>query len=195
MIRKSLALGILASATLALAACETPPVQRFPEITFQDRPALNLNAARIEVISQFRPAMQQPRVEHRFPTPPERALRRWAADRLKAGGRSGTIRFVIVDGAATETPLPKESGFTASMKVQQSARYDAGAEAMIEFVDDAGVVQRFTSTKVARSRTLAEDASINDREKLWFELTESLMRDFDREMEANVRRYLVNWLM
>ncbi|MCH8213764.1 MAG: hypothetical protein IIC54_06800, partial [Proteobacteria bacterium] len=48
---------------------------------------------------------------------------------------------------------------------------------------------------VSRSRTLREDASINDRERMWFDLIEALMRDFNAELEKNIRQYLGGYLM
>src|SRR3989304_3468878 len=81
---------------LPLNACETPPpAQKLPEITFAHLPPIKLNVATVEVVVRYRPPMKAPNVEHLFPTPPLKALRTWAADRVKAVGRSGTAAFGI----------------------------------------------------------------------------------------------------
>ena len=46
-----------------------------------------------------------------------------------------------------------------------------------------------------RTRTVREDASLHDRKRIWFEMTEALMKDFNAEMEKNIRQHLGGYLM
>ena len=46
----------------------------------------------------------------------------------------------------------------------------------------------------SRFSTIREDASINNRERLWFDLTEALVGDFDKAMEENIHKHLGKWL-
>jgi hypothetical protein len=39
-----------------------------------------------------------------------------------------------------------------------------------------------------------EDITINKRERIWFDLTEALARDFDAAMEKNMRQHLGRWI-
>ena len=48
---------------------------------------------------------------------------------------------------------------------------------------------------MSRSRTVREDASLNDREAVWFTMTEALLNDFDKELEKNIRQYLLGYLL
>ena len=190
--RRCVLAGLVA---LALAACETPPpVQRLPELTYGHLDRLNLDAAALEVVSEYGPLMEAPHVDHLFPTPPLTALERWAADRLEAVGRSGIARFVIKDARATATPLAIDEGLAGAFKKEQSVRYEASIEALLEIVDDRGFRKGFASARVSRTRTLAEDATLNERDKVWFELTEAMMQDFNAEMEKNVRQFLGGFL-
>jgi hypothetical protein len=138
--------------------------------------------------------MKAPHVEHLFPTPPQTALERWAADRLDAAGRHGIARFVIKDARGTATPLAIDKGFAGAFKKEQSVRYEASVEAVLEIVDERGFRKGFASARVSRTRTLGEDATLNERDKVWFELTEAMMADFNAEMEKNVRQYLGGFL-
>ena len=190
---RNLCIALLAS--LLAAACATPePAPTLPEMTFGHLPPLNLSVRSVGVVSEYAPPLQAPNVEHQFPTPPEKALRRWGTDRLKAGGKSNDARFTIINAAVKETPLKTDRGVSGTFKVEQSERYAAEIEALLEILDDRGRTIGHASTRVTRSRTIAEDASLYQREKMWFKLTEDLMKDFDMEMEKNIRRYLVNWL-
>lgn len=187
---------ILCFAGLALAACETPvPVQRLPEVTFTHMPQLGLNVVDVKVISDFKAPLKAPNVEHLMPTSPEKALKRWVGDRLAAKGVGNVARFTISDGAVTETPLTVETGITGAFKTEQAVRYDATVAGMLEIFDDRGFRKAFASARVSRSRTLGEDASINERDRLWFDLVETLMRDFNAEMEQNVRAHAGAYVM
>ena len=180
---------------LALAACQTPPpVQRLPELTYGHLERLNLDVAAIEVVSEFRSPMQAPHVEHLFPTPPQTALERWATDRIEAAGRQGVARFVIKDAQATATPLAIDKGLAGAFTKEQSVRYEARVEAFLEIVDERGFRKGFSSARASRARTMAEDATLNERDKAWFDLTEAVMRDFNAEMEKNIRQYLGGFL-
>lgn len=193
MTRRFLVTGL---ATLALAACATQvSIQRFPEITFAHMPKIGLNAARVEVVSEFHPSLQPPHVEHLMPAPPEKAMRRWAEDRLEVRGVTNVARFTITDASVTETPLKVEGGLSGAFKKQQAVRYEATVAAMIEILDDRGFRRAFASSRVSRSQTLGEDASLNDRDRLWFDLVEALMKDFNAEMEQDLRSHVGAFLM
>ena len=190
--RRCVLAGLVA---LVLAACQTPPpAQRLPELTYGHLDRLNLDVAALEVVSEFRSPMKAPHVEHLFPTPPQTALERWAADRLEAAGRQGIARFVIKDARGTATPLAIDKGLAGVFKKEQSVRYEARVEAFLEIVDERGFRKGFASARVSRTRTLGEDATLNERDKAWFDLTEAVTRDFNAEMEKNIRQYLGGFL-
>lgn len=179
------------SAAVVLAACDTtPPKHDLPQITFAHLAPITLDVGRVEVVSNYVPPLKAPNVEHRFPILPEAAMKRWAADRLKAGGAAGTARFVITDAAVVEEPLPLSKGLAGIFKKEQAERYNGTAEASLEIIDARGLRKGFASARAFYSRTVAEDVSMNERERAWFEIVEALMLVFDSEMEQNMRQYL-----
>ena len=139
--------------------------------------------------------LKKPNVEHLFPIPPDQVLKRWARDRLKAGGKRGSARFIITQAAVTETSLKIKTGITGAFTTDQAERYDAVIEATLEIYGPGGIRKGFASARVVRSRTVPEGISLNDREKMWFSLTEALMRNFNTEMENNIRSNLGGHLL
>ena len=75
---------------------------------------------------------------------------------------------------------------------QQSERYDARVEAVVEIQD--GSRRGAANAASTRWTTVGEDVSLNERERIKFNLVESLMKDFDAEIEKNIRQHLANWL-
>ena len=179
----------------SLASCQaTAPSLVFPELTFQHLKSLSLNVAKLETISSYKPPMSAPNVDHLFRTPPADALGRWAKDRLRAVGTNGIARFTILEASVTETPLDIKEGFIGAFTKEQSERYDAVLKAKLEIFDVSGLSIGFARAQATRSVTVREDSSINQREQVWFRLTEELVRDLDAELEKSILMYLSEWL-
>ena len=180
----------------ALAGCTTtsPPQPSFPELTYGHLDPIRLDVARIEVTSTYTPTLRSPHVEHLMAEPPQQAARRWARDRLQAAAGAGrttaTARFVIVTAAVIEVPLETNQGLRGLFTTEQGERYDAELAVRIEIYDGGGVPAAQVTAKATHSRTVAEDATLNEREAVWFELVDSLMRDLNVALEQNIATYL-----
>jgi len=181
--------------TVYLSACETPvQMLELPQLTFGHLPILSINVAKVDTLDNYRSPGKVPNIEHMLPTSPVIGLERWAGDRLKAVGKAGTLRLIINDASAIETPLKKDTSLRGTFTKQQSQRYDFSIRASLVVVDAGGRVAATAVAAVRRSVSVAEDVTLNERKKIWFEAVEKLLVDYDREMEKNVRRYLVDWL-
>jgi len=175
---------------LALAGCQTTPDPMLPEITFQHLPPIKLNVARIEVVDGVKEPLAAPHVGHRFPTPPRTGLHTWARDRLQAAGTAGVARFVIIDADVTENRLKLKKGLKGAFTDEQSHRYDAKVSARLEVTGVANLRMAEARAGAERSQTIAESATVNQRERLWFDMVDGLMGDFNAAMEANIRKHL-----
>jgi len=187
----ALMLGVLAT------ACATPnPTPRQPQITFQHIGAVNLAVSRIEVVDGYRSPLQAPNVEHKMSTKPAEALRIWANDRLKAvGGPNDPVaRFVIDSARMTEEALPRTEGIKGVFTKDQAFRYHLDLAAAIEIVDARGGRTGHANTRATHSQSTPESVTLNELHQTWFKVLEAGMADFDKEMELNIRKYLVNWL-
>jgi hypothetical protein len=171
-----------------LAACESaPPRPTYPDIHFTSAPAIRLAVGGVDIRSEFKPSFRSPNVEHLFPVPPARAAENWAHDRLQAaGGGAQRARFTIQDASVTETELPKKTGLTATFTKEPAEQYDATLACTLEIVDDHGVPVRSVAVKVTRSHTVLEGITPNERDQAWYDMTKTLMADFDQQMSAEI---------
>ncbi len=193
--RAAVSIFIVFLFTIGLTACETPlPAQKIPGITFQHLAPIKLAVARVEVTSTYRSPLRPPNVEYLFPTPPGAALRIWAADRLRAQGGAEVAKMVISNASVIDTRLKIRKGIAGAFFIEQSERYDAVVEADIMIIDGNGNQKAFATARASRSTTVAENVSVSERQRIQFKLVEALMKDFDIEMEKNIRRYLANWI-
>lgn len=178
-----------------LAACETPVASsRFPEITFNHLTPIRLDVAEIVYTPKYQPPVSPPNVGHDFPTPPAQAAERWIADRLVASGTRGRAVVTIRKATATETRLKVKKGVTGAFTTDQAWRYDVRVEIAIKVSDPNRQLTARASAAAQQSRTAPEDASLADREILWFSLTEELMRQFDRTFAAQIRQDLAKFI-
>ncbi len=185
----------LLTIVLVLSACASAPVRVLPEITFADSPRIGLDVARIEIVQRYQPTYSDPYVEHLFPREPASVIRRWAEDRLVARGASGTATLVIVNAAVTEEALARDPGLRGLVTIEQSERYQAEFAVRLEIAHPASRSSGTTNALARRSITVPENASLADRERIWFELTENTMRDLDAKFEQEVTTGLPQFLV
>lgn len=180
---------------VALAACEmTPPRKNYAEIGFDHLQPLTLQVNNIEIQRVYQMPREAPHVGHRFPDPLPDVAERWGRQRLKAAGGEAQARFRILEASVIEEELPTTQGLKRFFVIDQSERYEGRLRVELEMNDSLSGQSKSVSADVRRSVTVPEDASLTEREAIWFQLTEDLMRRFDREMEQAMRQNLGEWL-
>jgi len=85
-------------------------------------------------------------------------------------------------------------GLFGQFTVPQSDRYDLTIAVKLEIFDDSGRVVASVNARAIRSHTVAADATLNDRERLWFDMTEATMKDLNGQLEKSIPLYLQAYL-
>lgn len=197
MVRQVRILGVTALlvAIAIIAACSST-VKRdpIPSLSYGHLPPLQVSVARIELVEQYQSPLKEPNVEHSFPTPPAVAFKRWVGDRLRAEGQVGTLRVTIRDASAVRVPLPRTEGIEAIFTTDQVERVDATVNVLLEVVDESGGTEAHIEVRAQRSRSLPEGLSLNERDKLYQEISESLVNDLNATIEQSMRQNLGKYL-
>lgn len=180
--------AVFALASL-LGACETPVEGRkFPEIGFGHETPIRLDVARLEIRKPPPRPLSKENIEHELPVSLQTVAERWARERLKPVGNRSVAVVTIDEASFTETALKRTSGIKGAFTTDQSERYDAKLSMSVKISDLRGEgVARATGS---RRQTVREDVTLAEREKVWFKMVESLIRDLDKELEKQVRAYL-----
>jgi hypothetical protein len=192
---RSPALASLLAVVFLLTGCATE-VQKpgFSQISFAHLQPISLNVARIEVENRYVSPATRPNVEHEFPVSPAAVASNWGRDRLRAVGQSGVARVVVLRASVVEDPLKRTTGVTGAFTRDQSERYDAIIDMMVELRDAAGNVRVTAESTAKRSRSVSENVSLIEREKIWFEMTETMMSDLNTALENQVRIHMKEWI-
>lgn len=177
------------------AGCETTlPPRSFPDLRYTHLPPIRLDAVRVDVVQQYQSPGKAPHVEHEFPVRPAEVAERWARDRLQAAGVNNIVRATIVDGAVVEVPLQRSTGVRGAFTTDQSERYDGALELRIEMIGPDGRQLAMVSSRATRSRSVPENITLAERERVWFRLTESMMNDLNLALEQQIREHFARWL-
>ncbi|MDH3596352.1 MAG: hypothetical protein OEU09_20230 [Rhodospirillales bacterium] len=186
---------LLPVAGLALAACElTPPSGDFPELTYGHLTPLRFDVASVEVEQAYQPSSEAPNVELLFPVRPGQAAANWGRDRLQAVGTSRRMRYIVREASVIETALETTSGLTGVVTRDQSERYEARLTVEVEILDDGGRTEGNAMARVVRSITVPENATLHEREEVWYQLTQKLMNDMNTQLEDTLKRILFRYL-
>ncbi|SMF06919.1 hypothetical protein SAMN06265365_102301 [Tistlia consotensis] len=188
-------LAPLAAAGLVLAGCQSPPPEpTFPEIGFAHEQTLRLDVGSIQVVDDYRPTLEPPYVDHLFPQPPDKVAERWAKERLLALGGPRRAVVTITDASVKEVQLPRTGGIKGAFTTDQTQRYDARVAATVAIFEPDGRRSGYAEAEATRSTTVSEDATLAQREQIWFQMTEQLMDDFDAEMTRQIKGSLGSYL-
>jgi len=188
-------LMVALAALITLAACETkPPVARLAEISFAGKRPIQLDVGQLEIVPEYQSPAKRPHVEHLMPVSPEAATVRWAQERLRPVGRTGSARVVIKDARVVEVSLKTDKSFTGMFKEEQAERYDAVLDVAIQILDERHMPVADVLARATRSRTVPEGVSLNERDRVLHDVTESLVRDIDSQMDGLIRSYLGRWV-
>lgn len=188
MLRSLLRPAALAlAATLALAACQSaPPRPAARQISFANAAPISFDVATIEVVQQYQPPQVQPNVDHLAPIPPSDAIRRWANERLRAMGGSGTLRVVIKDASIVETGLPPTTGLRGAFTTDQSERYDGKLAVDLVVDQPSRRFNGYTGAAVARTISVPENISLQGRDDALFAMVERMMTELNAKLEEGV---------
>jgi hypothetical protein len=179
---------LLALLSAMLVACKTPPQrQSFPDITFQHLQPIRLDVAQVQIVDAYQadPAND---IDSQFPEAPAKVARQWAEDRLLAVGQQGQAIYTITLAKATQTPLQRSQGMSAMTNKDQSDRYDLAITVNLEV--RSGGKSGAVTAQAARSQTVREDVTLNEREAVLFKLLDVTMKDINAQMEKLVPQYI-----
>ena len=178
--------------TALLAACASaPPKPVYPEITFTGEPKLTFAASSVQTVQEYQPSAEPPHIELAIAQPPVLVAQRWAQDRIQLDkSQPYSVVVTIKKASVTEEDLKKTPGLRGHFTDDQASRFTVDVAMTVDLRDARGFRLATASAAAKRSNTLNEDATLNDRDKLIYDLVKATMMDTDRELESNIRQYM-----
>jgi hypothetical protein len=98
----------------------------------------------------------------------------------------------IEKASVVEEKLAKTGGIRGAFTTDQTERYTGELQMTMELSN--GGQQGTVKAGARKAQTIAEDATLAEREKLWFDMVEKLARDVDAQMNKQINTHLTNFL-
>lgn len=192
-----LVVAAFAAVPFLLNACATPapPRPNFPPITFEGKAPIRLDVSEISVELAYQAPAAPPNVDHLFPARLSDAALQWPKDRLVAAGTVYTAEYVVRDASVVAVPLKPSTGLTGLVTKDQTERYDARVAVEMRILDSQRRVVGSAAAEAVRSRSAPEDITLNDRDKLWYEMAKDIMAELDRQLEQTIKTSLFPYLV
>lgn len=149
--------------------------------------SISLNVATVDVVFQNQPARGAPYVDAQMPLSPAEGLRRWAADRFKPTGRSGSMHIMVSEASMKETALPRTPGISGYFTRDQAFRYDGRLAIEVVFRQSEPQLTGTASAASSRSLSVAEDVTPRERNQVWGRLVTQMIEDIDARIEDALR--------
>jgi hypothetical protein len=193
MARRGVALAALALLVACADGGPPPPAAPPRPFDYTHLTPLRLDVARVEIVEAWQPPRTQPNVDHRMAIEPRAALLQMARDRVQSWGREGSATVTIADAAMTEERLARAGGLTSLFAAQPSERYTLNLAVVLEVRNAGGGTNGRAEARITRTRTVNDDVTLAERERIWAEMLRTAMDDaqgMNVEFEFQVRRAL-----
>ena len=183
-------LVILALFTPILQSCALAPAP-VPALAlnFENLKPYLVDVAVVEVIEEYRSSFDDPYVEHLSPVTPMQGLRQWASARFRPVGSVGSLRINVTNASIIGKSLDTNKDFKALFISEQGAEFSGTVAVTLDVLDTQGVTVAHISAHASAVKTLAEDASLQDRDYVMFSLTDSLIEAFSGEASRQINQY------
>lgn len=182
--------------SFSLVSCQTVgKLEKFPTMTFTHLSKIRLLVRDIKILELQKNQITPPYITHQFPISPAKATRRWAKDKLQIGGKKNTARLIIKIAEAKQVPLKIDKTFVGSFKNQQSDRYETEISAKLEILNEKKEIKAVVEAKAEHFKTVSEATSLSDRRKIWYNMIEVLMNEFNKEIDKNINNNFQKYLI
>jgi hypothetical protein len=190
MMKRQFAALLAATAlTLTLAACANAPKDTsVPELTFEQVQKVSLNVAKIEVYDEYDAPGVKPNVEHTLKNPIDISVQRLIEKQLSADGTENVLRAIIEDASVVEEKLVLPKGVISAFRWDPEFRYNARVVVRFELVNENApdIVKGSARVTANRSATATENLSLAERDRMFFSITENMMKDVSDGLQTIV---------
>lgn len=178
---------------LIVSACAGDiPSPETPKFSFTGDPPFTLKGTAVSVENMT--VSKAGNVEAIYPIGPSEIARAWAADRLRVSGGQGRVVMRIVDASVTEESLPTQHGFVGYLAGEQNKQYAARLKVDVLIYGGPRETQPGrVSAEVTASRAVAANAGPRGSEADYYTLLETLAREFNGALSAQMSAYTVGY--
>ncbi|MBK67019.1 MAG: hypothetical protein CMP22_02680 [Rickettsiales bacterium] len=119
----------------------------------------------------------------------ENVLARLVNNRVRPTGGANVLSLTIERSDVIEKPIEPEDGLEAMFTIQNSQVLDAYLTVFVELLDPNNRPLQAHRVQVKRKVSIPSNASLNEKNKIVFELSEAVLKDFDQKFTEILKRH------
>tara|TARA_Y100000996_G_scaffold197082_1_gene154559 strand:- start:207 stop:716 length:510 start_codon:yes stop_codon:yes gene_type:complete len=163
------------------------------ELNFEHIDSLNLSLSKIEIINKYQPKLSRPNVEHLFKTPPSRLISDYAKSKFLLKGGRNNLQFIIEEASVIETIKETKKILLNNISIKESLiNYKCKFRLRIKLKSEKGLTKSYILVSTIIDKTIKSNISLNERDKVFFEINENMILKLDSEINKQARKYFIN---
>lgn len=188
MIRRAILASTLAVSLAACSSTSFAPVSQ--PVNYARIDTIRLNAAKVDVVSDYTPRNTAPNVEQFMDPNPAGEIANWTKQSLIASGNTGYVQVHIKDASVISRQLGKIGGMQGYFTKQQSEELVAHISVEIVGEQRDKLFNGVTTVEASQLMTIPEDATPDVRKGFERDLINKLMTQFATNADRGVRQHL-----
>ena len=178
------------------AACNTggPTTAQLPTVDLSRMTPISLSVGKITFVDEYQPPLRAPNVDHLIRPTPADNVHRWVNERIRATGGDAILEVTTSDASIVEVNLPRTAGMKGLFTKDQAQRYDGHISVEMRIYAPGELMSKSSVTaEVSQSRTIAENATLDQREALFNALSNDMLTQLNGELERNIGQYFASY--
>lgn len=178
-----------------LMACQRAPLVANTQPFDVEGPKYRFNVSRVEVVDDFEKALRSRR-EVKPDVSLAETMHKWSDERLVAVGSENVLEVHITDADIAKKDVPKQkTGVEGFFTKEQTESYEGKLSVELKlYTPERSLPMAHAEISAEASRSLREDANVEDRKRIYRAMTAELMKQMDEALDRNIRQYFSAYL-
>ncbi|MCX7338888.1 MAG: hypothetical protein NTX76_06395 [Alphaproteobacteria bacterium] len=162
------------SFVLLLSSCQSR-IEKDSKLAYETKQQIPINTALIQMQYDFDPMIKSSGTDSLFSRDLTQAIEKWAYNRLRTVGQSGTAQLTVRDASILKLPNP-----------MNPAKFEGRLDVVLSLVNAKGIITAQTEAKIKREKQAPNNMTDEERKDLTDSVIKDVINAFDLQMEGAI---------
>jgi hypothetical protein len=164
-----------------LSACATQENYLIQNINFDNYKSINIDSSSLIIDQQYNANIVPPFIDHLVKQNLISLLSNWAKARLQPleVNNPGALKVIINTASIKAFPISKNTKIEDLFVSNAAVNIEMNLDVTLELLDENGNQISYVDVKVFKSKELADNISLLEKDYIIQEMSKALMKDFD----------------
>ena len=163
------------------------------KLNFEHIDSLNLSVSKIEILNKYQPTLSRPNVEHLFKISPSKLISDYSKKKFLLKGGINNLQIIIEEASVIETIKENKKIIINNILYKEKlVNYKCKFRLRIKLKSEEGLTESYILVSTIIYKTTKSNITLNERDKIFFEINESMILKLDSEINKQARKYFMN---